>query len=57
MARRTATYCSHAGRPRPNRDAKKPGFHRSPVGDWFVEVALDVPWAKDPRIRAPITLG
>lgn len=25
--------------------------------DWFVEVALDVPWAKDPTIRAPITLG
>ena len=25
--------------------------------DWFVEVALEVPWAKDPTIRAPITLG
>jgi len=24
--------------------------------DWSVEVALDVPWAKDPTIRAPITL-
>jgi hypothetical protein len=24
--------------------------------DWFVEVALDVPWAKDPTIRVPITL-
>ena len=24
--------------------------------DWFVEIALDVPWAKDPTIRAPITL-
>ena len=25
--------------------------------DWFVEITLDVPWAKDPKIRAPITLG
>ena len=25
--------------------------------DWFVQVELDVPWAKDPKIRAPITLG
>ncbi len=25
--------------------------------DWFVEIAMDVPWAKDPTIRAPITLG
>ncbi len=25
--------------------------------DWFVEIALDVPWAKDPTIRAPIILG
>ncbi len=25
--------------------------------DWFVELTLDVPWAKDPKIRAPITLG
>jgi hypothetical protein len=24
--------------------------------DWFVQVQLDVPWAKDPRIRAPIEL-
>lgn len=24
--------------------------------DWFVELTLDVPWAKDPKIRAPITL-
>ena len=25
--------------------------------NWFVEIALEVPWAKDPTIRAPITLG
>ena len=24
--------------------------------DWFVQVELDVPWAKDPTIRAPIVL-
>ncbi|MCZ6834467.1 MAG: arrestin family protein [Planctomycetota bacterium] len=24
--------------------------------DWFVEITLDVPWAKDPKIRVPITL-
>ena len=24
--------------------------------DWFVEIELDVPWAKDPTIRAPIVL-
>ncbi len=24
--------------------------------DWFVQVQLDVPWAKDPKIRAPIVL-
>ena len=24
--------------------------------DWFVQVELDVPWAKDPKIRAPIVL-
>lgn len=24
--------------------------------DWFVQVELDVPWAKDPRIRAPVRL-
>ncbi len=24
--------------------------------DWFVEITLDVPWAKDPTIRVPITL-
>lgn len=24
--------------------------------DWFVQVELDVPWAKDPKIRAPIEL-
>jgi hypothetical protein len=24
--------------------------------DWFVQVEFDVPWAKDPQIRAPITL-
>lgn len=24
--------------------------------DWFVQVQLDVPWAKDPKIRAPIEL-
>ncbi|NQU22849.1 MAG: hypothetical protein HQ567_16345 [Candidatus Nealsonbacteria bacterium] len=24
--------------------------------DWFVQVELDVPWAKDPKIRAPIAL-
>ena len=24
--------------------------------DWFVQIELDVPWAKDPKIRAPITL-
>ena len=24
--------------------------------DWFVEIELDVPWAKDPSIRAPIRL-
>jgi hypothetical protein len=22
--------------------------------EWFVQVELDVPWAKDPKIRAPI---
>lgn len=24
--------------------------------EWFVQVELDVPWAKDPRVRAPLTL-
>jgi len=24
--------------------------------DWFVQVEIDVPWAKDPKIRAPIRL-
>ena len=24
--------------------------------EWFVQIELDVPWAKDPRIRAPIVL-
>jgi len=24
--------------------------------DWFVQVQLDVPWAKDPKIRTPIVL-
>lgn len=24
--------------------------------DWFVQVELDVPWAKDPKIRAPIRI-
>ncbi len=24
--------------------------------DWFVQIELDVPWAKDPKIRVPITL-
>lgn len=25
--------------------------------DWYVQVDFDVPWAKDPFIRAPIELG
>jgi hypothetical protein len=24
--------------------------------DWFVQVELDVPWAKDPKIRVPVVL-
>lgn len=24
--------------------------------DWFVQIELDVPWVRDPKIRAPITL-
>ncbi|MDP6720241.1 MAG: hypothetical protein QGF59_16390, partial [Pirellulaceae bacterium] len=24
--------------------------------DWFVQVQLDVPWARDPKIRTPIEL-
>ena len=24
--------------------------------NWFVQVELDVPWAKDPKIRAPVEL-
>lgn len=24
--------------------------------DWFVQIELDVPWAKDPKIRAPVVL-
>jgi hypothetical protein len=24
--------------------------------EWFVQIQLDVPWAKDPKIRVPITL-
>jgi hypothetical protein len=24
--------------------------------EWFIQVELDVPWAKDPKIRSPIEL-